>query len=85
MIEPKAHDFIKFTRVIASGGRFRDDEVVRRGGSGSVIRVNKGKKKVRDGSVYATASVDCGGAVGIVNAVLDDAIIIGSQQQMEME
>lgn len=77
MADISIHDYVVFTRIID-----RNDYGVRycrrQGGSGIVLKVNKAKTRIKDHvkalETYRTARVDAGPWMGIVTAVIDDAI-----------
>lgn len=91
----RAGDYVRFTRVVdpkvtasaksANGTRFthvvRAERIVQQSGSGLVTSVGKRARKVGDAKVL-TGRVDAGPVLGIVTAVLDDAVLVGVQQQM---
>lgn len=88
-------DYISFTRIIqpaerltsksATGQRFdiitQPEIVILQSGSGIVNKINTTKKRI-GGTNYGTARVDTGPVLGVVSVVLDDAVIIGVQQEL---
>lgn len=90
-------DVIRFTRYVqppltktlrdASGGRHTrvtdDAKVIKHGGIGTVSSLSKHHKNI-DGVKYRVARVNAGSLLGTVTAILDDAVIVGVQQSMEL-
>ena len=95
MSEIEANDYVTFTRMIkpavrqrvrsTTGEKFDYEvspaELVECSGSGLVRRVAKNKKKF-GAETYQTGRVAT--ANGVVTAILDDAVIIGTQTRMDL-
>lgn len=96
MTDISVGDFVRFTRVIkpqkARSHRpkhltetftaiLEPAALIEQGGSGLVLKVNKTSKSF-DGKKYRVGRVDAGPLLGVVTAVLDDAILVGVQQSM---
>lgn len=93
MIDINPGDFIGFKRIIkpAVKRRIRDSvggvhdyeiepaELIQHAGSGQVQRVAK-SQKVFGTTAYSTARVATSN--GVVTAIIDDAVLIGVQQQL---
>lgn len=89
MIKPQPGDYVRFTRHVVKLTRFSDPLVVMRGGTGLVLSVNKATKKVKTGTRYGeytnyhVAKIDAGPVLGVVTAILNDAVIVGKQEQLD--
>lgn len=93
----KPGDYVEFSRIVRteretklrsatgeSAGYLRERTVVDSvSGSGLVLKVAKARKRV-DGVLYHTARIDAGPLLGVVTAILDDAVLIGVQQAMPL-
>lgn len=71
------NDYVVFTRVIDKD-KWGNRRCIRQGGRGIVLKVNKSKTRIKEHTTkvesYVTAKVDAGPWMGVVTAVLDDAI-----------
>lgn len=90
-------DYVRFTRMItpakkqrvrSSTGQNFDYEtqpamLIEHAGQGVVRKVAKNPKRFGDERLR-TARVDTGGILKIVTAVIDDAVIIGTQTHMDL-
>lgn len=90
-------DYAQFTRIVTpvrkakvrgAGGSnhdyvVEDRKIIHQGGSGLVLSVSKTATKIDDVKVM-TGRVDAGPLLKVVTAVMDDAILVGKQQQMDL-
>lgn len=90
-------DYAQFTRIVAPAEKMKirgagnsnhdcvvkEREIIDQGGSGLVLSVSKNAAKIGDEKVM-TGRVDAGPLLKVVTAILDDAILVGKQQQMDL-
>lgn len=88
-IQPADHfpftinDYISFERIVKLESKYHDPRIDTVSGTGLVLKINPGQSKV-SGEKVSTGRVDAGKPLGVVTAVLNEAVLVAKQETMQL-